>query len=159
MEYHWYILAAWVHKMTHQWYSWCITQYTLYMQLNFTTGKSFCWPVLLECINYAPQRWPFKGWNMLELHIVLIEWLFNNKCMHLSVSIWHILQIYHYIKKRVHSIGTKVSNSLPQGIKNLSGNSEPFKSALKNYLQAHSFYVIDKYFNVNKEWYAKLNHF
>jgi len=54
-------------------------------------------------------------------------------------------------QKGVYSIGTKVFNSLPQGIKNLSGNSEPFKSALKNYLQAHSFYIIDEYFNVNKE--------
>jgi hypothetical protein len=30
-----------------------------------TTRDSFCWPTLLECISYAPWRWPFRGWNML----------------------------------------------------------------------------------------------
>jgi len=47
-------------------------------------------------------------------------------------------------QKGVYSNGTKVFNSLPQGIKNLSDNSAPFKSALKNHIQAHSFYFIDE---------------
>ena len=38
---------------------------------DFTTGDSFCWPTLLECINYAPWRWPFKGWNMSQLVLIL----------------------------------------------------------------------------------------
>jgi hypothetical protein len=33
----------------------------------------------------------------------------------------------------------------------LSNDTKQFKSALKNYLHAHSFYSIDEYFNVNRE--------
>jgi len=72
--------------------------------------------------------------------------------MHAFVSVYLTyssnLSLY---QKRVYSIGIKVFNSLPQGIKNLSDNSETFKSALKNDLNAHSFYFTDEYFNVNKE--------
>jgi hypothetical protein len=46
----------------------------------------------------------------------------------------------------------KVLNYLPQSIKNLSNDTKQFKSALKNYLHAHSFYSMDEYFNVNTEW-------
>jgi hypothetical protein len=46
----------------------------------------------------------------------------------------------------------KVFNNLPQSIINLSNDIKQFKSALKNYLHAHSFYSIDEYFNANKEW-------
>ena len=53
-ERNWYILAAWVNKMSH---------------------------LLLECINYAPWRWPLKGWNMLELRIVLIGVLLMYECI------------------------------------------------------------------------------
>jgi hypothetical protein len=56
----------------------------------------------------------------------------------------------HFIKKGVYSTGIKVFNGLPQGIQNVSGNPKQFKSALKNYLYAHS-YSIDEYFTVNKE--------
>jgi hypothetical protein len=49
------------------------------------------------------------------------------------------------------STGIKVFNNLPQSIKNLSNDTKQFKSALKNYLHAHSFYSIDEYFNVNRE--------
>jgi hypothetical protein len=45
-----------------------------------------------------------------------------------------------------------VFNNLPQSIKNLINDTKQFKSALKNYLHAHSFYSIDEYFNVNREW-------
>ena len=80
--------------------------------------------------------------------------------MHAFISVYLTyssnLSLY---QKEVYSIGIKVFNSLPQGIKNLSGNPETFKSALKNYLHAHSFYFIDECFSVNKEWYTKLNHF
>ena len=59
-------------------------------------------------------------------------------------------QIYHYIKKGVCSTGIRVFNSLPKSIQNVSGNPKQFKSALMNYLYAHS-YSINEYFNVNKE--------
>ena len=31
-----------------------VTQYTLHTKLNFTTGDSFYWPTLPECIDYTP---------------------------------------------------------------------------------------------------------
>jgi len=43
----------------------------LHTKLNFTTGDSFGWPMMLECTNYTHWRWPFMVWNMLESHIVL----------------------------------------------------------------------------------------
>jgi hypothetical protein len=43
-------------------------------------------------------------------------------------------------QKGVYFTGIKVFNNLPQNIKNLSNNTKQFKSALKNYLHAHSFY-------------------
>jgi len=45
----------------------------LHTKLNFTTGDSFCRPMLLECVNYTPWRWHFKDWNMLELFIVVSD--------------------------------------------------------------------------------------
>jgi hypothetical protein len=68
-------------------------------------------------------------------------------------------QIYNYhlpssnlslYQKGVYFTGIKVFNNLPQSIKILSNDTKQFKSALKNYLHAHSFYFIDEYFNVNK---------
>ena len=41
-------------------------------------------------------------------------------------------------------------NSLPQSIKNSSNYPKQFKSALKNYLHAHSFYSADEYCTGNK---------
>jgi hypothetical protein len=53
--------------------------------LYFKSGDPFCWPTLPECINYNPWRWTCKGWNMLEIHMLLIEWWFNDTWVHLSV--------------------------------------------------------------------------
>jgi hypothetical protein len=65
-----------------------VTQYTPKPKLNFTIGGSFCWLTLLEFMNYNPWRWPFKGWNMLELRIVLINCWFNDIWVYLSVFVW-----------------------------------------------------------------------
>jgi hypothetical protein len=41
----------------------------------------------------------------------------------------------------------------PQTVHDILGNNtKMFKSELKNYLHAHSFYSLDEYFNVNSEW-------
>jgi len=45
-----------------------------------------------------------------------------------------------------------LANSLPQSIKNLSDKPKQFKSALQNYWYACSFYSIEEYFNVKREW-------
>jgi hypothetical protein len=55
-------------------------------------------------------------------------------------------------RKGVYFTGIKVFNNLPQSIKNLSNDTKQFKPVLKNYLHAHSFYCVDEYFNVNREW-------
>jgi hypothetical protein len=55
-------------------------------------------------------------------------------------------------QKGVYFTGIIVFNSLTQRIKNLSKETKQFKSALKNYLHAHSFYSIDEYINVDREW-------
>jgi hypothetical protein len=49
------------------------------------------------------------------------------------------------------SSGIKIFNNLLQSIKNLSKNPKQFKSALKNYLYAPSFYCVEEYLNVNTE--------
>jgi hypothetical protein len=54
-------------------------------------------------------------------------------------------------QKGVNFTGIKVFNNLPQSINNLSNDTKQFKSVLKNYLYAHSFYSIDEYFNVNRD--------
>jgi hypothetical protein len=49
-----------------------------------------------------------------------------------------------------YSVGIIMFNSLPQSIKNSSNSPKQFKSALKNYLNAHSFYSTDEYLNGKK---------
>ena len=66
-----------------------VTQYTLHLMLNFTTGNSFCWPTLVEFINYTPWRWPSKGCHVLEFSKVFIKWWFSNTWLHLSAIIRH----------------------------------------------------------------------
>jgi hypothetical protein len=41
-------------------------------------------------------------------------------------------------QKGVYFTGIKLFNNLPQSIKNFSNDTKQFKSALKNYLHAHS---------------------
>ena len=76
------------HTSTHN--NMLFTQYTLHTKLNFTAGDSFCWRLLLECINNILLRWPFKGSNMLQVHIALKKCWINNTCAHLSVFVWYV---------------------------------------------------------------------
>jgi hypothetical protein len=76
-----------------------------------------------------------------------ITWILDK-----DMTTTYLHQIYRYIKKGVYFTGIKVYNNLPQSIKNLSNDTKQFKSALKNYLHAHSFYSMDEYFSVNREW-------
>jgi hypothetical protein len=70
-----------------------------------------------------------------------------------NITTTYLHHIYHYIKREsVYFTGIKVFNNLQQSVKNLSNDIKQFKSALKNYLHAHSFYCIDEYFSVNREW-------
>ena len=62
----------------------------------------------------------------------------------------NLYQYYHCINT-VYSIDINVFNSLPQSVKNLSDNPKQFKSAIKNYLHAHSFYSTEAYLHGNRE--------
>jgi hypothetical protein len=53
----------------------------------------------LTIVSYTPRRWPCKGWNMLELRIVLIKLCLDNIWLHLSVFV-----SYSNISARVSSI-------------------------------------------------------
>jgi hypothetical protein len=50
----------------------------------------------------------------------------------------------------VYSVGIKVFNSPPTEYQKCD-NPRQFKSAPKNYLDAHSFYSVDEQFNVSRE--------
>jgi hypothetical protein len=65
---------------------------------------------------------------------------------------YHLPSNLSLYQKGVCFTGIKVFNNLPQSIKNLSNETEQFKSASKNYLHAHSFYSIDEYLSVNRDW-------
>jgi hypothetical protein len=50
-------------------------------------------------------------------------------------------------QKGVYYSGNKIYNHLPTAIKDLSGDKNKFKLALKRYLLRNSFYSLEKYFN------------
>ena len=64
-----------------------ICKYILFDFQSFKIGDSFCCPTLLECIDYNPWRWPFKGWNMLQLRIMLMQWWFSTDTCRLTKGI------------------------------------------------------------------------
>ena len=74
--------------------------------------------------------------------MALFEWFRNSVVYHINTiqncnfhqSSFN-LSLY---QKGVYSVGIKIFNSLPQGIKNLGDKYEQFKSALKNYFRAAS---------------------
>jgi len=53
-------------------------------------------------------------------------------------------------QKGTYYFGSKVFNSLPTQIKDLSYSVKQFKLTLKSYLFFHSFYTLEECFNYNK---------
>ena len=49
--------------------------------------------------------------------------------------------------------GIRIFNSLPQGIINLKNEKTQFKVALKEFLNAHSFYSMDEFFTCTDDMY------
>jgi len=49
--------------------------------------------------------------------------------------------------------GIRIFNSLPQGIINLKNEKTQFKVALKEFLNAHSFYSMDEFFTCTDNMY------
>jgi len=68
----------------------------------------------------------------------------NKSNLHPPVSKLSVYQKGTYYSR------TRVFNSLPSQIKDLSHNRNHFKHALKNFLYFHSFYTLDEYFNCNR---------
>ena len=50
-------------------------------------------------------------------------------------------------QKGIYYSGIKIYNHLPTAIKDLSGDKNKFKLALKRYLLHYSFYSLEEYFN------------
>jgi hypothetical protein len=52
------------------------------------------------------------------------------------------------VQKGVLHSGSRFFNSLPQQIKNLSGDLQSFKRKLKNFLIDHEFYNLDEFYRL-----------
>jgi hypothetical protein len=64
---------------------------------------------------------------------------------------WNLSNLSQLYQKVNYSFGIKVFNNLPPSLKSLIDNIKQFKSVLKNYLHAHSFYSVDESSNVSRE--------
>jgi hypothetical protein len=104
----------------------------------------------------------FKDLNILSIQsqyiFSIILFVTKNKDQFLSNSQVHKIntgQTYDlYVptanlavyQKGVYYSGIKIYNHLPTAIKNLSGDKNKFKLALKKYLLHNSFYSLEEYF-------------
>jgi len=50
-------------------------------------------------------------------------------------------------QKEAYYLGVKDFNSLPTALKDISGEPDKFKIALRNYLEIRSFYSLDEFFD------------
>jgi hypothetical protein len=50
-------------------------------------------------------------------------------------------------QKGAYYSGVKVFNSLPTALKDISSEPRKFKTALRNFLEIHSFYSLDEFFD------------
>jgi len=62
-------------------------------------------------------------------------------------------QLFLYIKEVLTIWDSKVFNSLPTYIQDISCNVKEFKSLLKNFLYSNSFYMLEEYFQYNNRQY------
>jgi hypothetical protein len=122
--------------------------------------------IIAGCRSRGSCRDIFKNLKILPLSsqyiLSLLLFVVNNKDklkLNSDVHSINTRQKYNFhqpssnlslYQKGVYPFGIKVFNNLPQSIKNLSNDTKQFKSALNNYLHAHSFYTIDEYFDVTR---------
>ena len=111
----------------------------------------------------ASCQQPFKEWNILPVPsqciISVLLFLTKNEDQFMTNSQMHkittrqnfdlyipaaILTIY---QKGVYYQGIKFYNHLPKTIKDLSGDTNKFKLALKRYLLCKYFYSLKEYFD------------
>jgi hypothetical protein len=134
---------------------------------NFKIQKNII-RIITVCRSRDSCRDLFKNLKILPLQsqyiLSLLLFVVDNKNkfkLNYNVYNMNTRQKYNYhlpssnlslYEKWVYFTGIKVFNNLPQSMKNLSNDNKQFKPALKNYLHAQSFYSIDEYFSVNREW-------
>ena len=117
--------------------------------MNSNTNAS-CWPLFKE-LNIRP---------ILSQHIFsILLFVTKNKDQFLFISQVHKINTRQtsnlYLpaanlatyQKGVYCSGIKIYNHLPVAIKDLSGDKNKFKLALKRYLLHNSFYSLEEYFN------------
>ena len=76
--------------------------------------------------------------------------LYDNNTRHRSD--FHLPQVtLAKYQKGVYYSGIKVFNGLPRTLKDISSKPDKFKIALRNFLETHSFYSLDEFFD--KQWY------
>ena len=92
--------------------------------------------LIIEVCNYTTMK-QNKKIGIITLRMGSMERL--SYCFKIS-GIIHVLSTY---KKGTYNSGIKVSNSFPSHIKNLSDDTKQLKSALKSFLRANSFYLMN----------------
>ena len=58
---------------------------------------------------------------------------------------------------RLQYSGSMIFNNLPSGIKDLSNNVKSFKSALKNFLLANMFYMVDEFLTEKTKGFGQVS--
>ena len=119
--------------------------------------------IIMNSSRNASCQQLFKDLNILPrksqyIHSILI-FVIKNTDQFLSTSLIHMINTRHssdlYVpaadlticKKGIYYSGIKIYNHLPTAIKDLSGDKNKFKLALKRYLLHNSFYSLEEYFN------------
>jgi len=113
----------------------------------------------------ASCRQLFKDLDILPLQsqyiYSILLFVTKNKDLYLSNSQVHKIntrQTFNlYVRtanltnyqKGVHYSGVRIYNHLPPAIKDLSGDRNKFKLALRKYISYNSFYSLEEYFNSN----------
>jgi hypothetical protein len=63
-----------------------------------------------------------------------------------SNNLYTLLANLSVYQKGASYSGVKIFNKLPSNIKNVNGNITKFKTTLKRFLYANSFYTLEEYF-------------
>jgi len=119
--------------------------------------------IIMNSSKNASCRQLFKELNILPIQFQCIfsillfftknkdQFLFNSQVHKISTSQTSNLYLpaanLTIYKNGVYYSGIKIYNYLPTAIKDLSGDKNKFKLALKRYLLHNSFYSLEEYFN------------
>jgi len=94
----------------------------------------------------------------LLVFVIKNRWLFlsNSEIHNINTRYNHNFQLIStnltIVQKGVHYSGSKVFNYLPEKIKILSHDLMHFKSVLKNFLNEHTFYSLEEFYQLTSNW-------